>query len=309
MRALTIVELERESGVARRTVYYYVRIGLLPPAQKASPSRALYTEEHLALLGDIEALRAEGLRPAAIRSRVAGRIKAAGENGVDLVARREEETRDAILTSATRSFARKGYRGTRVADLVSELGITPQVLYSHFATKRDLFVACFKVAVQYMHGYMRSRFETARDAPERMVWYMYADEGIKAFAPDLYAMALEAAQRDDQARRDLLEAYETIFGDHIEELARMRTSSDVPPFPDELVSHAIMGGFEQMLARAALDATYSWRDIARTTVGIYLAVMAVYRGDLDIKALLEPYEAFLDEVAALPPPVPPQLAR
>ena len=50
MRALTIVELERESGVARRTIYYYVRIGLLPAAQKASPSRALYTEGHLALL-------------------------------------------------------------------------------------------------------------------------------------------------------------------------------------------------------------------------------------------------------------------
>ena len=119
MRALTIAELERESGVARRTIYYYVRIGLLPAAQKASPSRALYTEEHLALLGEIEALRAEGLRPAAIRSLIAGRIKAAGENGVDLVARREEETRSAILAAATRSFARKGYRGTRVADLVS----------------------------------------------------------------------------------------------------------------------------------------------------------------------------------------------
>ena len=309
MRALTIAELERESGVARRTIYYYVRIGLLPAAQKASPSRALYTEEHLALLGEIEALRAEGLRPAAIRSLIAGRIKAAGENGVDLVARREEETRSAILAAATRSFARTGYRGTRVADLVSELGITPQVLYSHFATKRDLFVACYKVAVQYMHGFMRSRFEEARDAPERMDWYRYADEGIKAFAPDLFAMALEAAQRDEQARQDLLEAYETIFGDHIAELARMRTSADAPPFPDELVSHAIMGGFEQMLARAALDATYSWRDIARTTVGIYLAVIAMYRGDLDIRELLKPYEAFLDEVAELSPPIPPQLAR
>ena len=37
--------------------------------------------------------------------------------------------------------------------------------------------------------------------------------------------------------------------------------------------------------------------------------MALYRGDLDIGALLEPYETFLDEVAELPPPVPPELAR
>ena len=159
MRALTIAELERESGVPRHTIYYYVRIGLLPAAQKASPSRALYTDEHLALLREIEVLRAEGLRPAAIRSRLAGRIKAASETEVDLVARRDQQTRDAILDAAARSFARKGYAGTRMADLIAELGITPQLLYQHFATKRELFVACYKVAVQYMNGFLRERWD------------------------------------------------------------------------------------------------------------------------------------------------------
>jgi AcrR family transcriptional regulator len=308
VRALTIGELERESGVPRRTIYYYVRIGLLPEAQKASPSRALYTEEHLALLHDIETLRAEGLRPAAIRTRIAGLIQAAGENGVDLVARREEQTRDAILQAATRSFARKGYSGTRMADLIAELGITPQLLYQHFATKRDLFVACFKVAVQHINVFLRDRFAEARDAPERMLWYMKADEGIKAFAPGMFALALEAAQHDDQARRDLREAYETIFRDHIEELAGLRISPDVPPLPDELISHGIMGAFEQMLARASLDDRYSWRDVVRTTLGMYVAVLAIYRGELDVGALLAPYEARLTEVSELPPPVPPELA-
>jgi AcrR family transcriptional regulator len=309
VRALTIGELEREGGVPRRTIYYYVRTGLLPPAQKASPSRALYTDEHVAILGEIAALRAQGLRPAAIRSRLAGRLRAAGTNGVDLVARREEEMRNAILTAATRSFARKGYKGTRMADLVAELSITPQLLYSHFATKRDLFVACYKVAVQYMNAFLRARFEEARDAPERLVWYMYADSGIKAFAPDMFALALGAAQHDEEARRDLREAYETIFREHIDELGRMRRSPEVPSFADELVSHGLMGAFEQMLARATLDDEYSWREVVRTTLGLYLAVMALYRGDLDVEALLAPYEDLLDEVAQLPPPAPPELRR
>jgi AcrR family transcriptional regulator len=309
VRALTIGELEREGGVPRRTIYYYVRTGLLPPAQKASPSRALYTDEHVAILGEIAALRAQGLRPAAIRSRLAGRLRAAGTNGVDLVARREEEMRNAILTAATRSFARKGYKGTRMADLVAELSITPQLLYSHFATKRDLFVACYKVAVQYIHAFLRTRFEEARDAPERLVWYMYADSGIKAFAPDMFALALGAAQHDEEARRDLREAYETIFREHIDELGRMRRSPEDPSFADELVSHGLMGAFEQMLARATLDDEYSWREVVRTTLGLYLAVMALYRGDLDVEALLAPYEDLLDEVAQLPPPAPPELRR
>ena len=147
-------------------------------------------------------------------------------NGVDLVARREEETRQAILDAATRSFASKGYRGTRMADLVEELGITPQVLYGHFATKRELFVACYKVAVHYMDAFLRPRFESARDSAEMQVWYMYADSGIKAFAPNLMMLAVEAAQHDEEARRDLREAYDTIVGDTVADFRSMRRSAD-----------------------------------------------------------------------------------
>jgi len=308
VRALTISELERESGVPRRIIYYYVRLGLLPEAQKASPTRALYTEDHLALLRDIETLKAEGLRPVAIRTRLAGRLRAAGEVEVDLVARRDDETRQAILVAATRRFAHGGYRGTRIADLVAELGITPQLLYQHFATKRELFVACYKVAVRYMAGMIVPRVAPDGDPAVRLLWYMYADEGIKAFAPQMFALAVEASQHDKAARRDMREAYERIFRELIDDLRRLRRSEQEPPVSDELISHGLMGAFQQMLARAALDDEYSWREVTRQTLGLFLLVLAAYRGDLDIGALLEPYESLLTEVAELPPPVPPELA-
>jgi len=307
VRALTIGELESESGVPRQTIYYYVRTGLLPLAQKASRSRGLYTEEHLALLRDIEELRSQGLRRAAIQARLAGRVREAGSNGVDLVARREEEMRQAILVAATRSFATKGYKGTRMADLIEELGITPQVLYGHFATKRDLFVSCYKIAVKSMDGFLQPRFETARDSAEMQVWYMYADSGIKAFAPNMMMLAIEAAQHDEEARRDLREAYRVITEDAVADLKSMRRSASDPPFTDELIVHAIFGGFEQMLARAGLDDEYSWRDCVRNGLGLFLAVRAVYRGSPDLSELTTTYGALLDEVAQLPPPVPDEL--
>ena len=307
MRALTISELERESGVPRRTIYYYVRLGLLPEAQKASRTRALYTDDHLTLLRDVEALRAQGLRPAAIRAQLGGRLKAAGENGVDLVARRDEETRDAILRAATRSFARTGYRGTRVADLVAELGITPQLLYQHFATKRDLFVACYRIAVHYMAGVIIPRVGPEGDPAVRLVWYMYADEGIKAFAPHMFALAVEASQHDEEARSDMREAYERIFRELIEDLRRLRTSDRQPPISDELISHGMMGAFQQMLARAALDDEYSWREVTRHTLGLFLLLLSAYRGQQDLGALLAPYDDVLTKVAELPPPIPPEL--
>ena len=155
VRALTIGELEQESGVPRQTIYYYVRTGLLPPAQKASPSRALYTDDHLALVREIEALRQQGLRRSAIKMRLEERVLAARDGGVDLVARREAETRQAILAAAARPFAEEGLQRDPHGRSLAELGITPQVLYGHFATKRDLFVACYGVAVQYMDVFLR----------------------------------------------------------------------------------------------------------------------------------------------------------
>ena len=307
MRALTIGELEQESGVSRPTIYYYVRTGLLPPAQKASPSRALYSEDHLELLREIEALRQLGLRRSAIKSRLEERVLAVSDTGVDLVARRAEETRQAILIAATRRFARKGYKGTRMADLIGELEITPQVLYAHFATKRDLFVACYKVAVQFMDAFLEPRFESARDSAEMQVWYMYADSGIKAFAPNLMILATEVAQHDEEARRDLREAYQTIFGDTVSDFRSMRRSEADPPFSDELIAHAIVGAFEQMLVRASLDDEYSWRDVAHNALGLFLAVRAAYQGELDLSDLTTKYGKLLDEVASLPPPLPEEL--
>ena len=275
-------------------------------------SRALYTEEHLALLREIEALRAEGLRPAAIRTRLAGRIKAAEQNEVDLVARRDQQTRDAILDAAARSFARKGYAGTRMADLIAELGITPQLLYQHFATKRELFVACYKVAVQYMNGFLRDRWDEARDGPERLVWYMYADEGIKAFAPGMFA----AGPGGGAARRAGAGGPPRGLPDHLRRARRRarqaaRSLRTEPPFPDELISHGIMGAFEQMLARASPGRRVLMAGgRARRRSGMYLAVLALYRGDLDVEASCSsPTRASSTRSPSCRRPFPPELSR
>jgi AcrR family transcriptional regulator len=303
MRALTIGELEQESGVPRQTIYYYLRTGLLPPSQKASRSRALYDEDHLALVKEIEDLRSQGLRHSVIRTRLASRTREAGANDVDLVAQKEEETRQAILVAATLMFARKGYKGTRMADLIEELDITPQALYGYFATKQELFVACYKVAVSMVDGYLAPMFEEARDEAERQIWGMHADTGIKVFAPTLMMLAHEAATHDEAAKKDLLEAYNIFTRPIIADLRGLRRSDQEPPFSDELMTHAIIGAFEQMWARASLDDEFSVRDIMRTSLGVFLAISSMYEGQTDVAERMARYEDLLTEVAELPTPV------
>lgn len=54
---------------------------------------------------------------------------------------KSEDRRAAIVRSAIRLFAEKGFRGTTTRELASAVGVTEPVLYQHFRTKRDLYAA------------------------------------------------------------------------------------------------------------------------------------------------------------------------
>lgn len=55
--------------------------------------------------------------------------------------RRHARTREEILESATRAFARKGFHGTSVDEVAREAGLSPSALYRYFDGKKDLYRA------------------------------------------------------------------------------------------------------------------------------------------------------------------------
>src|SRR5512142_645137 len=65
-----IQELVSQSGVPRRTIYFYVQQGILPPPEGAGLA-AHYGEDHLLRLQLIPRLRQQGLRLDEIRGRFA----------------------------------------------------------------------------------------------------------------------------------------------------------------------------------------------------------------------------------------------
>lgn len=49
------------------------------------------------------------------------------------------DTKENILNTALRLFARDGYEATSVSDIAGELGMTKGALYKHYKNKRDIF--------------------------------------------------------------------------------------------------------------------------------------------------------------------------
>lgn len=306
MQAFTISQLEAAGGVSRDTVYYYIREGLLPPAQKASATRSIYDESHLELLREIARLKGGGLSLAQIRERLSARVERAVEAAPDLVARQSEDSRSAILQVAARRFAKRGYDRTKITDICKEAGVTAQVLYGHFPSKRHLFLACYRVYYEWMYEQAQPGIDETDDPNARLAWRAWASYGIRSFSPDLQAMArVEAAHPESDLRRPLRELLAEILAPSVQELGAERQPGANPGlFDDELVVYAFEAALGNMQMRASWDDRYSREDVIRTFLAMWMALRAAYSGRLDLTGEWSAVEGLVERLAASEPRTP-----
>jgi len=307
MQALTISELERASGVPRSTIYFYVREGMLPEAQKAAASRAIYTDRHLALLQEIVRLKAEGLPLTAIKERMAAQIASAGATDVDLVAEQNEHVRHSILVVAARLFARRGYKRTRVTDIIKEAEVTPQVFYGHFASKLDLFMESYGLFVEWMHSFLAGGLVDEPDPAARELARTHGYLGMRNLSPDLLCLVRsEALQEECDMQKVVEKSYGGVTRATLEDLLRLREQGQTAlPVPDELVAFGLLGAVENMVMRVSWDDRYSTKDVLWTALFLFLAVEGAYSGRTDLTDRLTRYTEAVERLAAQPPPTPP----
>jgi len=107
-----------------------------------------------------------------------------------------EQTRERLLLAAVDVFARRGYDGTRVADIAEAADVSSGALYAHFGSKAELLVAALRA-----HG-RRLLAEALAAEPGRPVTDLLLRIGRRLpRRPDargyLIVEALVAARRDE----------------------------------------------------------------------------------------------------------------
>ncbi|MEV4325240.1 TetR family transcriptional regulator [Microbispora rosea] len=112
------------------------------------------------------------------------------------------ETRERLLRAAVDVFARRGYDGTRVADIAAAAGVSNGALYAHFGSKAELIVAALRA-----HGPRLLADMLAAD-PDRPVADLLVAVGRRLpRRPDargsLIVEALVAARRDQDVARPM----------------------------------------------------------------------------------------------------------
>ncbi len=116
------------------------------------------------------------------------------------------ERRRHLVETAIRLFTEGSYRGTTTAEIAHAAGVSEPILYRHFASKRDLYLAALE------HGWERTRAVWEKeldDAPDACAAVEAIGKGhVSVRSPklqlaELWVQALSEASEDAELRRHL----------------------------------------------------------------------------------------------------------
>jgi AcrR family transcriptional regulator len=116
------------------------------------------------------------------------------------------ERRQALVDTALRVFAEGSYRGTTTAEIARAAGVSEPILYRHFASKRDLYLACIEASWERLRAVWDRAIEDAVSSNE----YLPAMSGCyvsirdaKHRVAELWMQATVEAADDPEVRKFL----------------------------------------------------------------------------------------------------------
>ena len=108
-------------------------------------------------------------------------------------ARAPKDSRQTLLESAIKEFAKKGYSGTSVQDVLRATGLSKPTLYYYFESKAGLFRAILEFAFDESLRRIEARVDRAKGMRERLI---AVAAGVFEFAmerPELFRIVFSTA--------------------------------------------------------------------------------------------------------------------
>jgi AcrR family transcriptional regulator len=116
------------------------------------------------------------------------------------------ERRQALIEAGLRVFSAGSYSGATTADIAREAGVSEPILYRHFASKRELYLACLEAAWAILRDAVDA---TVAREPDPGEWAMAVPKTMKALRVrkalpmEMWMQALTEAGEDPEIRRYL----------------------------------------------------------------------------------------------------------
>jgi AcrR family transcriptional regulator len=144
-----------------------------------------------------------------------------------------EERRAAVLECACQIFAKGSYHGATTAEIARSAGVTEPILYRHFASKRDLYLACLQAAWEETRTMWEAAITTE---PDPALWIDHMGLGYMAgkdkrgHIAQLWVQAMTEASDDPEIRRFIRRQMRDVHAFVAEVMRRAQKGGGI--FPD-----------------------------------------------------------------------------
>ena len=146
-----------------------------------------------------------------------------------------QERKAAVLECACGIFSAGSYRGTTTAEIAREAGVTEPVLYRHFASKRDLYLAVLEESWRRLRALWE---RVVAEEPDPRLWvgamgraYLESKDS-KVLCPELWIQALTEASDDPEIRKLLRKQMREVHGFVSDVIRRSQEAGGVYPDRD-----------------------------------------------------------------------------
>lgn len=107
------------------------------------------------------------------------------------------QRREQLLDEASKLFAQLGYARATTSQLAKAAGVTEPIIYRHFASKRDLFIALIERTAELTLRHWEARLADAKDPTERLHRLFGDNPMVNEASRDSYRVFLQALTEVD----------------------------------------------------------------------------------------------------------------
>jgi AcrR family transcriptional regulator len=146
-----------------------------------------------------------------------------------------EERKAAVLDCACGVFATGSYRGTTTAEIAKKAGVTEPILYRHFASKRDLYLAVLDESWQRLRALWEETLAVEEDPRFWLgaigrAYFEVADPKLQC--ADLWIQALTEASDDPEIRKFLRRHMREVHSYVVDVIERSQATGGILPDRD-----------------------------------------------------------------------------
>lgn len=285
---LKINEVEKQTGIPRSTIHFYLREGLLHAPVKTGRTMAYYNDSHLDRLRLIQKMKTElGIPTNYIKERIAN-LESTGQQdaffqeqkekdeGLHLSGGPRDRRKNEIITAAVKIFSEKGFYKTKVKDITDALDMSTGTFYIYFTNKEELFLEAIDGVVKSILGGAAMAIKNEKDFVIRMLMrgQVFFEQYTK-YSEILNQLRAEMT-RDSKWFQDRVKGiYHDLTLPIIKEFRDAMEQGLVRKTDPDLLAYAVTGLIETMSFRMTVDHSYTFDIIINFLLDFFMNGLAL----------------------------------